>query len=150
MKKIASLLFICFISINIYSQDSQQVSPQNSFTFGFLYGGGALLGADCEMLLTKQFGLQAGFGIMAIGGGLNYHFKPSVRSSFVSLQYWHQGFANSHTQSAIGPCYVYRSKKWFTFQIGLAKTLDKGPNWPEDKKHPPIILTYAIGAYIPW
>ncbi|HMC96075.1 MAG TPA: hypothetical protein VKG92_00335, partial [Flavobacteriales bacterium] len=65
----------------------------------------------------------------------------------ISFQYWHQGIDNSHTQTVLGPNFVYRSKKWFTAQLGVGQTLEKGPAWPEDKEQPPMILMYAIGAY---
>ena len=58
-----------------------------------------------------------------------------------------QGIDNSHTQTVLGPNFVYRSKKWFTAQLGVGQTLEKGPAWPEDKEQPPMILMYAIGAY---
>ena len=86
---------------------------------------------------------------MGYGGGINYHLKPDGRSSFISFQYWHQGFDNTYTQSVAGPNFVYRSKKWFTAQLGVGKTLEKGPSWPKDTEQPPVILMYAIGAYFP-
>lgn len=116
-------------------------------TLGILQGGGSLVGIDIEVLATSRLGLQVGAGFLGYGGGINYHIKPGVRSSFISLQYWHQGFDNSYTQSLAGPNFVYRSKKWFTAQLGLGKTLEKGPNWPEKEDQPPYILMYAIGGY---
>lgn len=122
---------------------------KGALTIGILEGGGSLIGFDCERLISKSVGFQLGFGAIGFGFGLNKHFKPTVRSSFLSLQYWHQGFANTYTQSLIGPSLVVRSKTWFTFQLGLGYALGKGPAWPENRSQSPIMLTYAIGAYFP-
>ena len=62
----------------------------------------------------------------------------------------HQGIGDSYVQSVAGPAFVYRGKKWFTFQIGLAAPLEKGPAMPLNFEQPPIMLTYSIGAYIPF
>jgi len=131
----------------------QYGNPQNfknAVTFGFLEGGGSLVGFDCEMMLSKSASFQVGAGIIGFGLGINKHFKPSITSSFLSLQYWHQGFGNTYTQSLIGPSFVFRAKKIFSFQIGLGYAIEKGPAWPVNKTQPPIMLTYAIGGYIPF
>ncbi len=122
----------------------------NSLTVGFLEGGGSLVGVDYEMLVSNSFGIQLGLGFVGCGLGLNLHFKPTIRSSFFSIQYWHQGFGKSYTQSLLGPNIVFRSNTWFTFQLGLGYALEKGPAWPKNKTQPPIMLTYAIGFYIPY
>jgi len=155
MKQILNMILIC-ISTNLFSQEGQvsQVSEQtekrNSITIGILQGGGSLIGADMEFLLTDRFGFQIGAGLVGFGGGLNYHFKPLIRSSFISLQYWNQGIGNSFAQNVIGPNFVYRGKKWFTAQIGLGVPLEKGPAMPDDFVQPPVMLMYSIGAYIPF
>jgi len=143
---------ICF-STNLFSQTEQineEVEKRKSITIGIMQGGGSLIGADFEFLLTDNFGFQVGAGLIGFGAGINYHFKPSIRSSFISLQYWHQGIGKSFTQSVIGPNYVYRGKRWFTFQIGLGVPLDKGPALASDYEQPPVMLLYSIGAYIPF
>ncbi|MBP1629890.1 MAG: hypothetical protein H6Q15_783 [Bacteroidetes bacterium] len=152
MKKIIILIMICF-STNLFSQTEQikeEVNMRKSVTIGVMQGGGSLIGADFEFLLTDYFGFQVGAGIVGYGAGLNYHFKPSIRSSFISIQYWNQGIGKSFTQNAIGATYVYRGKKWFTFQIGLGVPLEKGPAMPADFEQPPVMLLYSIGAYIPF
>jgi len=138
-------------AFNLFSQteDSIKIEKKSSITIGVLQGGGSLVGIDVETLISKRFGLQLGVGYIGFGGGLNYHFKPSIRSSFISFQYWHQGIDNSFTQSVVGPNFVFRGKKWFTFQIGLGAPLEKGQAWPEDKEQPPVMLMYSIGFYIP-
>jgi len=87
MKQILIMILIC-ISTNLFSQEeqiSEQTEKRNSITIGILQGGGSLIGADMEFLLTDRFGFQIGAGLVGFGGGLNYHFKPSIRSSFISL-----------------------------------------------------------------
>lgn len=118
-------------------------------TVGVLNGGGSLIGFDVEAVFASRFGLQVGAGLVGYGAGLNYHLKPTGRSSFISFQYWHQGIDGSHTQTVVGPNFVYRSRKWFCAQLGVGNTLEKGPAWPEDMEQPTIILMYAIGAYFP-
>jgi hypothetical protein len=152
MNQILIMIMIC-ISTNLFSQTDQinaQVEKRNSITIGILQGGGSLIGADMEFLLIDRFGFQVGAGLVGFGGGLNYHFKPSIRSSFISLQYWNQGIGDSFSQNAIGPNFVYRGKKWFTAQIGLGVPLEKGPAMPDDFEQPPVMLMYSIGAYIPF
>ncbi len=142
------MIMIC-ISTNLFSQ-TEQVEKRNSITIGLLQGGGSLVGANFEFLLTDHFGFQIGAGLVGFGGGLNYHFKPSIRSSFISLQCWNQGIGESFVQNAIGPNFVFRGKKWFTAQIGLGVPLGKGPAMPDDFEQPPVMLMYSIGAYIPF
>ncbi len=150
--KLTVLLFIVCLSGSLFAQT--EIKPdffekRNSLTLGFLQGGGSIIGADLEFLITNRFGVQIGAGFVGFGAGINYHLQPSIRSSFISLQYWNQGTGDSFAQNAIGPSFVYRGKKWFTFQIGLAKTLSLGPAMPNDYKQPPVLLLYAIGVYLP-
>lgn len=152
MKKILVLIMIC-LSTNLFSQ-IEQISnveeKRNCITIGFLQGGGSLIGADFEFLLTDRFGIQLGAGIVGFGGGINYHLKPSIRSSFISLQYWNQGVGDAFTQNIIGPSFVYRGKRWLTGQIGLGAPLSKGPALPKDYKQSTVMLLYSIGGYIPF
>ena len=148
---LSSFIFILCIT-NSFGQLSQPYDlPEetNCITFGILNGGGSLLGADLEILIADQLGLQGGAGLLGFGGAINYHFSPSIRSSFISLMYWNQGIGPSFAQNIIGPNYVYRSKKWFTFQIGIGATLEKGPALPDDYVQPPVLLMYSLGAYLP-
>lgn len=119
-----------------------------ALSFGFLHGGGALFGADLEFMLGKYIGIQAGAGLSAVGAGFNFHFKDNIRSSFVSMQYWRQGFGFNFQQSLIGPIMVIRAKKLFTASIGLGFVLDKGNQ--TITKPGSTILTYAVGIYIPY
>ncbi len=152
MRKIFMILIALGLSTNLFSQSylDDPAEKRTSVTIGIFEGGGSLIGADMEFLLTKRLGFQLGAGLIGFGGGLNYHFKPTIRSSFVSLQYWNQGVGDIFIDNLIGPCYVFRGKRWFTFQIGLAATLSEGPAWPSSMDFPPVMLTYAIGAYLPF
>jgi len=97
MKQILIMILIC-ISTNLLSQTlpiKEEVEKRKSITIGILQGGGSLVGFDLEFLLTDRFGFQVGAGFVGYGAGLNYHFKPSIRSSFISLQYWNQGIGRS-------------------------------------------------------
>ncbi|MBT3209808.1 MAG: hypothetical protein HN704_18155 [Bacteroidetes bacterium] len=152
MKKLFILLFIFGFNYNLFSQidyGQNTFEKRNCITIGILQGGGSLVGVDFESLITQKVGLQFGFGFVGFGGALNYHFKPTVRSSFLSLTYWNQGVGESFTQNLFGATYVFRGKKWFTFQIGLGFPISKGPAWPDDFEQTPAMLLYSIGGYIP-
>jgi len=142
------------IQYGVYQYENPTPSDEltdfkNCLTIGILEGGGSLIGLDLELKLADRFGIQAGAGFVGFGGGINIHFKTTIRSSFISLQYWHQGVGDSYTQSLLGPSLVYRGKKWFTAQLGFGFTLENGPAWA-DREPIPVMLTYAIGAYLPW
>ncbi len=148
---ILTILFIS-LSLNLFSQIEPKDNDEkwNSLTIGILEGGGSFVGFDVELMVSDHLGFQVGGGIVGFGGGINYHLKPSIRSSFLTIQYWNQGTGQSFVQNAVGPAFVYRGKKWLTFQIGLAFPLSKGPAYPSNFEQTPIMLSYAIGAYIPF
>lgn len=152
MKQILTLALIS-LSTSIFAQVETPFLKQEervACTVGILNGGGSLVGTDLEFLLSNKFGLQVGAGFLGYGAGMNFHFKPTIRSSFISLQYWNQGIGNSFAQSVIGPNFVFRDKKWFTFQLGAGKVLREGPQSPYDRGDAPsVILMYSIGAYFP-
>ncbi|PKP23989.1 MAG: hypothetical protein CVU03_14030 [Bacteroidetes bacterium HGW-Bacteroidetes-2] len=151
MKKALIFIMIFGLSIDLLAQTDNAYSfmERKSLTIGVLQGGGSLIGADLEILITNHIGIQIGMGFIGYGAGLNYHFKPTIRSSFLSLQYWNQGIGNSFAQNAIGPNFVFRGKRWFTCQIGIGKTLEEGPAMPDDFEQPDVMLLYSIGFYIP-
>lgn len=145
----ALTLISLIIFLPAFSQNHVREEPKEKacMTVGVFQGGGALVGADLELPVTKRFSFQVGAGFKGYGGGINFHLKPSLKSSFISLQYYHQGFGESYSQSFIGPTFVYRSRGWITFSIGGGATLEKGPAWPDDIDHPEYLLIYSIGAY---
>jgi hypothetical protein len=118
-------------------------------TIGILNGGGSLLGFDYEVLIENRLSAQIGFGLIGFGAGLNIHFRPTIRSSCVSFQYYHQGLDDFFIQNLLAVNYIYRESKMFTFQIGLGVPLKRGPGFPDFMKQTPVILTYSIGIYYP-
>ena len=145
MKHLIFLLLTLTASLSTLAQTPPE---RLAVTFGILQGGGSLVGVDAEFLVTDRVGLQAGAGFVGYGAALTYHLKPELRSSMVALTYWHQGMERSFAQDALGVSFIYRGKKWFTAQLGLARTLREGPAWPNDRPHPPVMLLYSIGAYL--
>ena len=128
---------------------TQKPGPKAAVTLGVLNGGGGIVGADMEFLISDRVGFQVGAGLVSYGCGINYHLSPGISSSMINVGLWHQGAGDSHTQTVFGPSYVYRAKKFFTSQIGLGFLLKEGPAWPDDKAHTPVMLLYSIGFYLP-
>ena len=130
-------------------------AERTAINVGVLMGGGGLIGADLEFLLGKRVGMQFGGGLGSVGFGLNYHLKPYINSSSLSVIYMHQGFETNHYASYLGPMYVFRAKKIFQFGIGFGTILSKGKGWDrawENKKNEPtgnVALLYNIGLYFP-
>jgi len=119
-----------------------------------MMGGGSLVGADFEVLLVDKFAIQAGAGISSFGVGLNYHLKPRINSSFISLGYWQQGFGSSHYASYIAPTFNFRLNKILQAGIGLGYIVDKGPgiiDYIESKglEDIGVTLMFNIGVYFP-
>ncbi len=158
--RIINILGIILFSLGCFAQQSEiedlqveevpQPKERICLTFGVFQGGGALVGADLEVLVSDRVGIQAGAGIRGYGAAVNYHLKESIRSSFLSLTYWHQGFGEFYSQSVMGPTFVYRGKKFLTAQLGIGFALDEGPAWPNDiMEQPPVMLLYSVGIYLP-
>jgi hypothetical protein len=146
------ILSSAFISAQVADTTYQTVptiTKRATITAGFLYGGGSFIGVDFEFLAAPKVGLQIGAGYIGFGGGINYHLKPEINSSFVSLEYWHQGIKESFAQDAIGGVFTFRAKKLLSATLGLGIPLSKGPALDADFKQPPVMLLYAIGLYLP-
>jgi hypothetical protein len=144
------LIALLILSVKSVAQVVHSNESQAAITAGILQGGGSLIGADLEFMPTRSIGLQVGAGFVGYGAGVNFHFKPGVRSSFLSLQYWHQGMTDSNYQSVVGPTFVYRAPKWFTAQIGAGYLLSgAGATYSNTRAATPVILLYSIGAYFP-
>jgi hypothetical protein len=143
------LSVIClFITFSVSARYVEPVKESNNCrTIGILQGGGSFIGFDYETLLGKQLGVQVGAGMFAMGGGINYHFKESIKSSFISLQYWHQGFGQAYIQSLMGPNFVYRGKRWFTAQLGIGYVIDSRKGYSYGSNQSPVMLMYSIGVY---
>jgi hypothetical protein len=155
MNKLIIFLLFLFVAAQLTAQetakkDSLQANDHKvAITLGILQGGGSLVGADFEVMLSKRVSVQAGAGFTGFGAGINYHLKPQINSSMISLAYWHQGVGNTYTQSLLGPSFVFRARKLFTAQLGLGFLLKEGPAWPSTMTHTPVMLLYSIGIYLP-
>lgn len=155
MKKIFLLALFVLPSISLIAQEttgtglSSTPEKRAAVTVGFLQGGGALIGVDFEYLVTPQLGLQAGAGYIGFGAGVNFHLKPAINSSFVSLAYWHQGIGDTFAQDAIGSVFTFRARKYLSASLGLGIPLSRGPALDIDFEQPPVMLLYSIGIYFP-
>lgn len=129
--------------------ESTETERKAAITIGILNGGGGIVGADLEFMLSDRFSLQFGAGFVSFGAGINFHLKPGIRSSMINLGYWHQGHAETFTQSVFGPSFVFRARKLFTAQLGYGFVLEKGPAWPDDIVSSSTMLLYSIGIYLP-
>ena len=142
-------LIVIAVSILYAGESNEIVAQQRTVTtIGILQGGGSLIGADFEFLLNDHIGVQVGAGIVGFGAGLNFHFKPSIRSNFISLQYWNQGIGETFTQSVVGGTYVWRGQSWFTAQLGLGVRVAtgeilKGTQYEDTN----VMILYSLGAY---
>ncbi len=148
MKKLVLIVLVALFSVQLMAQRVPS-EKKMSISAGFLQGGGGLVGADLEYLFSDHFSVQAGAGLISCGAAINYHFKPFINSSMLSLSYWHQGFGDAYTQSVVGPVYTFRAPKVFQFQIGMGYRVNEGPNLPEANKKVPVMLLYSIGVYFP-
>lgn len=116
---------------------------------GFLNGGGGLVGVDFEYLVWDRLSVQAGIGAVSFGGAVNYHFKPYINSSMVSLVYMHQGVGNSYTASWLGPMYTFRAPKIFQVSGGLGLKVGDGPAATSETLKSSASLLFTIGVYFP-
>jgi len=124
---------------------------RSSINVGAFMGGGGLIGGDVETLISNRVGLQLGtgwvrMGSISMGLGINYHFKPYINSSFVSLQYSN----NFNIGATIGPMLTLRSSKVFQIGLGYGAVVSKYSLWEEvyDKKASALIH-FNIGLYFP-
>ncbi len=121
---------------------------------GFLHGGGSLLGADLELLVFDRFAIQAGAGYEGYGAAVNFHFEPTLRSHYLSLAYWHQGFSADLSQQAAGLTFGFRSFEWLTVQLGVGYVLYRGETAADNLKQAydtetlsRFMVLYSIGAF---
>ena len=128
-----------------YFDDEFISNAKAAISGGFNQGGGSLIGIDLEILFLKRLGLQVGGGFGGFGAGINFHIKPTINSTFLSIQYWNRiNFAKY-----IGPTIVYRGRSWLTAQLGIGKIFDKNPDLAEEFSDDKYAILYSIGAYFP-
>ena len=129
-----------------HSDKAPATKSNTAMTIG-LGQGVSVLGISLEILTTDRIGVQAGGGLGGFDVGLNFHLRPGIRSSYLSLQYLNTvGIAQ-----CVGPFYVYRGKRWFTAAVGVGFILNKGINYPTDAAYNNInsSLFLSIGGYFP-
>lgn len=131
----------------------EKINNKSSLTIGFLQGGGSLVGIDFERLIYNKIGIQFGAGFLGIGAALNFHFSPTINSSFISLGYFGQGITGNLSQTSIGPTFVYRGDL-FTAQLGIGYVVSRGKTMEEELKKrtgvselPAFMMLYSIGIY---
>ena len=117
--------------------------------FLHLPSGGGLVGVDFEYLIVSHLSVQGGVGLTSFGGAINYHFKPFINSSMISLVYMHQGVGNSYTASWLGPMYTFRAPKIFQVSGGLGLKVGDGPAATTDILKSSASLLFTIGVYFP-
>ena len=161
MKKFVLILMMALMAIPVFAQETESQTVVNQkkgrvpsekkavISAGLLQGGGGIVGADFEYLVGKNVSLQAGVGLVSFGASINYHFKPYVNSSMISLCYFHQGVGQSYTTSWLGPTYTFRAPKIFQFQIGFGYKVGYGPAATAEMKKYQAGLLYSIGVYFP-
>ncbi len=128
-------------------------NAKSAFSVGIGLGGSSYAGVEYEYMLCDKVGVQAGFGYSGFNGAINYHFFPTIRSTYLSLQYTCRGIGNTdedwgYRNTLIGPAIVYRGKKWLTFNVGAGYILDKGPAYT-DNEDIKVRLTAGLGIYFP-
>lgn len=135
------------------------VDDHHAFTVGLFAGGSTLVGMEYEYYIDKGWGVQAGVGVMGASAGVNYHFFSSIRSSYVSLQYWYTGFIGSRSlyplnktwawgyrTMMVGPSVTYRHKSWFTGTFGIGYIVDRGVAY-KAPLNIPVGFKLSLGAY---
>ena len=135
----------------LLNQTKERVPSEKQCTIavGFLNGGGGLVGVDFEYLVWNKLSVQAGIGAVSFGGAVNYHFKPYINSSMISLVYMHQGVGDSYTASWLGPMYTFRAPKIFQVSGGLGLKVGDGPAATSETIKSSASLLFTIGVYFP-
>ncbi len=126
---------------------------KSAISIGVGLGGSTYGGVEYEYMFCEKVGLQGGVGYSGFSAGINYHFLPTIRSTYLSLQYTCKGIGNTdkdwgYRNTLIGPAIVYRGKKWLTFNFGAGYVLDKGPAY-SDNEDVKVRLTAGLGIYFP-
>ena len=148
MKKFLLLFFAALISVQVMAQRVPS-EKKTTISAGVLMGGAGIVGANFEYMPAKHFSFDIEAGLISFGAGLNYHFKPFINSSMLSVVYWHQGIGNSYVQSMAGPVFTYRAPKIFQCQLGFGFKIGNGPAASQELINTDFMLLYRIGVYFP-
>lgn len=117
--------------------------PKTILTVGLLQGS-SLIGGDFEFALSDNIGGQIGAGFIGFDVALNIHFRPTIKSPCISIQYWNIGIGDMFQLGALSVGYVYRADELFTCQFGLGTTVVEG-----EADAAPLLLTFSVGVYFP-
>lgn len=143
-------LHFCLLSIvkgqGVQLEDYNQ--EKTAVTVGILNGGG-LIGAEIETMVAKNLGVHVGLGFIGVCAGLDYHFKPTINSSSITLQLRNQGFGEIHTATSLGLGFTIRKYK-LSLQLGAAYVLKQGPNKIENWNTNKIIPQISFGYFSPF
>jgi len=155
MKKILFFVLVVMLAVPMTAQSANPKKgrvpneKKCAIEVGFLNGGGGLVGVDFEYLFVDHLSVQAGIGAISFGGAINYHFKPYINSSMISLVYMHQGVGDSYTASWLGPMYTFRAPKVFQVSGGLGLKVGDGPAATSTSLKSSASLLFTIGVYFP-
>lgn len=139
-----------------YSNETPGINKKVALTVGLFEGGASTVGVEWEILMCKRIGWQVGVGFCGASTGVNFHFFPTIRSSYASIELWYTGFADNsnyflgHKNMVVGPSVTYRNVTgWFTGTFGIGYVIETGnatPDWQEDF---PVGIKLSLGAYFP-
>ena len=142
--------YFVYEPIEIWIYDPRVREERVAINFGAFMGGGGLIGVDLGVLLGNRIGIQGGVGLPSFGIGLNYHLRPYINSSFVSLKFSQLGFGNLHTATTIGPGFDFRTRRFFQAGIDFGYVINKGPNFynifNEDIN---VLFNFRVGLFFP-
>ena len=148
-------MFFTFLNIALLASNYGQGvtiekfnQEKTAITVGILNGGG-LLGAEVETLITSRIGAHVGVGFIGFCAGLDYHFRPTVNSSSITLQLRNQGIGEIHTDTSLGLGLTLR-KYHIALQIGAAYKLKQGPNTIDNWNTSTIIPQISLGYFSPF
>lgn len=107
-----------------------------------LLKGGALLGAELELVINPNTTIFVGAGFRGFSGGINVFFKDDLSGLGFKSAYMHQGFGGSYAGSIFSNGITFKSNPGISLDLGLGLVTQKGRY---DYGGRTILLTYAIG-----
>ncbi len=111
------------------------------FDVGFLKGG-ALIGAEIEIVAHQNVTVYLGGGLKGYAAGFNVFFKDNFSGFGFKSGYLHQGLGNSYAGSIFSNGFTFKSRRGLSLDLGIGYVLDTGIF---DYGGHEFILTYGIG-----
>ncbi|MBK8628590.1 MAG: hypothetical protein IPN86_24505 [Saprospiraceae bacterium] len=111
------------------------------FDVGFLRGG-ALIGAELEIVVNQNMTIFLGAGFRGYAGGLNIFFKDNFSGFGFKSSYIHQGYGDFYSGSILSNGFTYKSNPGLTLDLGIGYVMNTG-NYNYGGRE--FILTYGIG-----